>query len=137
MDVTGYTVAFDTYTQKSTGNLESGLSHAVLMKLAPTLAFQGYELYIDNFYTNPDLFVNLCEHGIAANGEFHSKRHGIPPKVVAQRVALKKKAKYHGKTSIVYCLWKDTEVVLVMSTCYPGHESETKVSMYCTCPDDK
>ena len=136
MDVTGYTVTFDTCTQKSTGNSESGLSHDVVMKLVPLQAFQDYELYIDNFYSNPNLFVNLCDHGIAATREFYSNRCAIPHEVVALWVALEK-PKYYGETSIVYRLWKDTRIVTVMSTCYPGHKSETKVSRYCTRLDGK
>ena len=37
----------------------------------------------------------------------------------------------------VYCLWKDTRVVSVMSTCHPGHQSENLVSRNCLGEDGK
>jgi len=60
-DMTGYTVDFDIYTGKSTE--ESGLSYDVVTKLVQPLAFQGYELYVDNFYSSPDLFIDLRKSG--------------------------------------------------------------------------
>ena len=41
------------------------------------------------------------------------------------------------KTGIVYCVWKDTCVVSVMSTCHPGHQSEKMVSRNCLGADGK
>ena len=51
---TGYTVDFDLYVGKETQISNKGLSYDV-MKLVQPLLFQGYELYIDNFYTSPTL----------------------------------------------------------------------------------
>ena len=144
-DMTGYTVDFDIYTGRSTEKSDSGLSHDVVMQLVQPLAFQGYELYVDNFYSSPDLFVNLLDHGVTATGTFRSNRRGLPPEVVALKLALEKSKVPRGtgyyyrddKTGIVYCLWKDTRVVSVMSTCHPGHKSDTMVSRNCTLSDGK
>ena len=142
-DMTGYTVDFDIYTGKSADKSDSGLSHDVVMRLVKPLAFQGYELYVDNFYSSPNLFVNLLDHGITATGTFRSNRRGLPPEVVALKLALEKSKAPRGtgyyyrddKTGIVYCLWKDTRIVSVMSTCHPGHKSDTMVTRNCALPD--
>ena len=140
--MTRYTVDFDIYTGKSDKS-DSGLSHDVVMQLVPPLSFQGFELYVDNFYSSPDLFVNLLDHGITATGTFHSNRRVLPPEVVALKLALEKSKAPHGtgyyyrddKIGIVYCLWRDSRVVSVMSTCHPGHKSTIMVSRNCTLPD--
>ena len=87
--------------------------------------------------------MNLRKHGVAAIGTFCSHRHGIPPEVIALKLALEEinvpcgtgYYYHHKKTGIMYCLWKDTRVVSVMSTCHPGHKTDTKVSRNCTLPD--
>ena len=144
-DMTGYTVDFDIYTGKSTEKSESGLGYDVVMRLVQPLTFQGYELYVDNFYSSPDLFVDLRKSGITATGTFRSNRRGLPTEVVLLKAALEKAQVPRGagyyyrdkKTNIVYCVWKDTRVVSVMSTCHPGHHSEIMVSRSCTGADGK
>lgn len=86
----GYTVDFDIYTGKSADKSDSGLSHDVVMRLVKPLVFQGYKLYVDNFYSSLNLFVNLLDHGITATGTFCSNRCGLPPGVVALKLALEK-----------------------------------------------
>ncbi len=106
-------------------------------------SFQGYEVYCDNFYTSPSLLEGLLTLGILATGTFRITRHGIPDDVLALKSALEKKAVTRGtgyyirevSARIVYCLWKDTRVVSVMSTAHPGHQSDKKVSRYVSDPD--
>ena len=73
-DMTRYTVDFDIYTGRTTEKSDSGLSHDVVMQLVPPLAYQGYELYCDNFYSRPALFEALNQFGITATGTFRSNR---------------------------------------------------------------
>jgi len=117
-DMTGYTVDFDIYTGKSTEKSESGLSYDVVMKLVQPLAFQGYELYVDNFHSNPDLFVDLHKSGITATGTFCSNRHGLPTEVVLLKAALEK-AKLPRGTGYYYCDKKDKYFLL----CLERHSS--------------
>ena len=64
--------------------------HDVVMQLVQLLAFQGYELYVDNFYSSPDLFVNVLDHGVTATGTFRSNWRRLSPEVVALKLALEK-----------------------------------------------
>ena len=51
-DQSGYTVDFNIYAGRSTTYSENGLSFDVVMELFEPYVFQGYELFIDNFYTS-------------------------------------------------------------------------------------
>ena len=88
--MTGYTVDFNIYTGKTTEKSDSGLSYDVVMQLVPPLAFQGYELYCDNYYSSPVLFDDLRQHGILATGTFRTNRRGLPSEVVSLKDALLK-----------------------------------------------
>ena len=48
------------------------------MELLGPYCFQGYEVYVDNFYSSPVLFDNLFKVGIAATGTFGTNRKEIP-----------------------------------------------------------
>ena len=74
--MTGYTVDFNIYTGRMTTKSDSELGHDVVMQLVTSLAYQGYELYCDNFYSSSTLFEVLNQFGISATGTFHSNRQG-------------------------------------------------------------
>ena len=83
VDMTRYTVDFDVYTGRSTERSKLGLSYDVVMKLVTPLSFQGYEIYVDNFYSSPDLFVDLHKLGFTATGTFHFNTRGLPIEVLS------------------------------------------------------
>ena len=56
---TGHTVDFNIHTGKTTVKSDLGLSHDVIMQLVPPIAFQGYELYCDNYYSSRVIFVSM------------------------------------------------------------------------------
>ena len=138
-DMTGYTVDFDIYTGRITKKSDTGLSHDV-MQLVPPLAYQGYELYCDNFYSSPALFEALNQFGITATGSFRSNRWGILSEVISLKSALEKRQVPWGTG--YYIRDKETvacgrTLVSVMSTCHPGHQSENLVSRNCLGEDGK
>ena len=73
-DMTGCTVDFDIYTGRTTEKSDTGLRHDFAMQLVPPLAYQGYELHCDNFYSSPALFEAFNQFGITATGTFRSNR---------------------------------------------------------------
>lgn len=82
------------------------------------------------------MLEELLTLGVSATGTFQTNRRGIPDDVISLKSALKKKTvsqetDYYireGNANIVYCLWKDTRVVSVMSTAHPGHQSDKQVT---------
>ena len=65
-DMSGYTIDFNVYTGNSEQYSDYDLSHDVVMKLLEPFWFQGYELFVDNFYSSPVPFESLMEVGMCA-----------------------------------------------------------------------
>ena len=59
-----------------------------VMKLVAPLFFQGYHLYIDNFYTSRKLLDDLYQYGIYATGTFRTDRRGVPSDVKTMKEIL-------------------------------------------------
>ena len=101
------------YAGKSADRTDYGLSHDVVMELTQPLVFQGYEVYLDNFYSSPELFDHLFECGITATGKFRANRRGLPADVLVLKVALDKPQVSCGtgyyiqesNSSTVYTCW--------------------------------
>ena len=85
--MSGYTIDFNIYTGKSSEHTDHGLSHDVVMELVQPFAFQGYQVYVDNFYSSPDLFTHLLEYGITATGMLRTNQRGVPGDVIVLKEA--------------------------------------------------
>ena len=86
----GYIVDFNIYAGRSTTYYGNGLSFGVVMKLIEPYVFQGYELFIDNFYTSPVLLEKQLEYGIVGTGTLNVTRRNVPREVVAMKKAVEK-----------------------------------------------
>ena len=133
-DPTGYTCDFNLYCGAAQSvRSENGLGYDVVTSLISPLHDQGYQLYCDNFYSGPALFLHLLEHGITATGTLRINRRGVPSVVGQVQSLLKAKDTPRGKgyyirekdSPIVYCCWNDNQCVCSMSTCFPGHSVNT------------
>ena len=88
----GYTVDFNVYIGKETqGISKHGLGYDVVMELMEPYLNQGYHLYLDNFYTSPELLEHLFLYRTPATGTVKLNRTGIPPCMLN----VKEWAKYH------------------------------------------
>jgi len=74
---TGYLHRFNIYTGKETTTYEMGLAHRVVHKLTGHLKFTNVRVFMDNFYSSPDLFVSLLNVGIYSCGTVRSNRKGL------------------------------------------------------------
>ena len=132
-DATGYTVTFDLYTGKSADSERGRLACNVVLKLAQPFCFQGYEAFVDNFYTSPTLFAELLSLGITATGTLRTDRQGVPKEVISMKASLQGNCIPRGtgfyfrepNSPVVYVSWRDKRCVTAMSTAYPGHAEET------------
>ena len=75
---TGYTLKFEVYTGKNLTKTANGLGYDVVMDLMSSMFLQGYHLFVDNFYSSPQLFIDLLEKGCAATGTVRENRKGFP-----------------------------------------------------------
>ena len=79
-DMSGYILDFDVYVGKAEKYSGDGLAHDVIMKLLQLYWFQGYEVFIDNFYTSAILLQHLLD--VCAAGTLCTDHRGVPPTVV-------------------------------------------------------
>ena len=73
---TGYIHKFEIYTGKRLTKSTNGLGYDVVMNLMDGLFQQGYHLFVDNFYSNPQLFKDLLDKRCLATG---TVRDFLPP----------------------------------------------------------
>jgi len=96
-DPSGYTLDFNVYTGKEKeGTREHGLAYDVVMQLVGPFCFQGYHLYVDNFYMSAKLFEDLYHYGIYATRTFRTDRVVIPVDVKAMKEALSQRGIVRG-----------------------------------------
>jgi hypothetical protein len=57
---------------------EKSVTHATVMKLVEGLEGRGHNIYMDNYYSSPDLFLDLYDNGFGACGTVAVNRRGMP-----------------------------------------------------------
>ena len=85
----GYIWNFEVYTGRK-GEAEQNQTKNVVVRLMSPLEDKGYRLFTDNFYTSPDLFFTLREHGIQACGTVRPNRKDLPKEIMDHKLPLVK-----------------------------------------------
>lgn len=124
---TSYVLCFQVYTG-ATGSENgktktTGLGYRVVMDLMERYRMKGHCLFVDNFYTSPQLLNDLLVAGTYCTGTARSNRKDFPKEIVptksnlpsgAFRFAIAKLLGNLGK--IVAVWWRDQRYVLALST---------------------
>ena len=87
---------------------------------------QGYHLYLDNFYTSPELLEHLFLYCTPATGTVKLNRTGIPPCMLN----VQEWAKYHKRgdmrwvrhAPVLSLQWIDSKPVTVLTTLFSANE---------------
>ena len=100
----GYTSDFSIYRGKN-GEVRSsnGVGYDVVMSLSKNNLSQDYSLYIDNFYTSPQLLSDLFDNGVHATGTLDVSRKGVPAVLSQQKKKFSHKSFSRGPQ---WCLCK-------------------------------
>ncbi|XP_062615415.1 piggyBac transposable element-derived protein 4-like [Saccostrea cucullata] len=94
--VTGYCLRLKLYPGKSeTPASANGATYDLVMDMMRGYFGQGYILYMDNYYSSPQLYTDLFVLGCGATGTLRVNRKGIPQRI--------KDKKYHDR-KVVYLL---------------------------------
>ena len=109
----GYVLAFDIYTGVS-DVAEHGLAYNVVMKLMEDYLDEGCRLYVDNYYTSPQLFLDLEDIDIYAHGTVRASWKGLPNGSHSLERGEAVFKKY--KSTLTFVQWKDKRDVLCLST---------------------
>ena len=120
----GYTVDFNVYIGKdaSKDTSEHGLGYDVVMELMKPYLKQGYHLYLDNFYTSPQLVKDLFVHGTPSTGTVKTNRKDFPKSL--QKVKEWAKHKKRGDLrwvrheQVLALQWVDSKPVSILTSHY-------------------
>nr|XP_039253699.1 piggyBac transposable element-derived protein 4-like [Styela clava] len=116
---TGYVSRLQSYTGKDpTAGPETGLASRVVKYLINPYEGLHHHLYVDDFYTCPELFEYLLSKGIYACGTFRSSAVSFPRElVVKQTRAIRRGASdWRMSGQLLAQSWLDNKVVYFLST---------------------
>ena len=115
----GYVSAFEVYTGKKGNSVEHGLGANVVKCLTEDLHHTYRHVYVDNFFSSADLFLDLFRAGLYSCGTLRTNRKGFPE---ALKVPAKKGFKERGesktyqKGNLTVSVWQDNRPVVVIAT---------------------
>ena len=93
----------------------NGRSHSHAVVLAMVEKLQGSHVYMDNFYSSPDLFTELIEQGFGACGTVRINHCGPPPDI-KKNLAKGNVCSVAMDNSMVSLKWTDKRQVSMLST---------------------
>lgn len=119
--ITGYCLQFLIYTGKvenQSGEVqaEHGLTYRVVFDLMEHYFYKGYMVYLDNFYTSYQLFIDLLSHGTGACGTVRSNRFGFPKELQGKKKMKKGEAIFFQTSGVTSVRWFDKRDVYALST---------------------
>ena len=115
---TGYLHQVRIYYGKETQLLDTPLPHTanVVMTLAEPFHNQGYDLYVDRFYSSPLLATELSKVGITVTGTVQANRKGLPKEITAKRKEPRGTVRAARSGKMLALSWMDKRKVLMLST---------------------
>ena len=119
--VTGYCLQFQVYTGKVETSVEHGLAYRVVFDLMKHYLDQGYKLFMDNFYSSFQLYVDLLKHKTGACGTVRSNRLGFPKQLQGKMKMKRGEAKFLQCKEITAVRWFDKRDVFALSSLH-GNE---------------
>ena len=92
-----------------------GMTHAVVMKLVDPIKDRGHHVYMDNYYTSPQVFSDLRANGFGACGTLRLNRRGLPP-AIQEKVRKGERRAIEVDASMLAVKWMDKRVVTILTT---------------------
>ncbi len=114
----GYTVRLQVYTGKNSqlANSDSGLCSRVVLELLSGLESKSPKVYMDNYYTSPELFLDLYKKGVNACGTARHNRKFYPKDLVVHKNVEMGYLDYRSNGPILATVWKDKRVIHFLTT---------------------
>lgn len=90
-------------------------SEAIVLELSRDLLNQGYTIYMDNWYSSPNLFSVLLQSNTYAVGTVRKHRKNMP-KILLSKKLKKGESDFQSVNNVLCVKWVDKKDVLVLST---------------------
>ncbi|CAG2239267.1 UBP15 [Mytilus edulis] len=126
---TGY-MSFCKIYQGKTDRTHVGLASTVVISCleGANLSRQGYHVYMDNYFSSPELFTNLFENlDTGACGTVRQNRRGLPQDLMTKKpvgITQRGDSQFRQKGAISATVWKDKKNVSVISTIHDNSLTE-------------
>jgi hypothetical protein len=85
--------------------------HGTIQQLVSRLEDAGHKLFMDNYFTSPDLFKDLYKRKIVCCGTVRHNRQGIPPQFWSKALKMKKGDVSRVCGNLMAVCWKDKREV--------------------------
>ena len=113
------------YTGKEGPAASKDLAQLVVLKLTEPYFNKGNKLFVDNWYTNVPLFLELEKKGIRACGTVRGNRKYLPQDIVDQQCEQVKslvrgESLFRQSGNLICVTWKDRKLVHLLSTLPEG-----------------
>ena len=122
---TGYALRHKIYTGREIFPRERdiGLAEQIVLDL------MGHILYMDNFYSSPQLFRKLQDKQIGACGTVQPLRKFMPEGLKPRALALRKgdDPVFYRSNNLVACAWHDTKRVTFLSTIHTNNTIDKRL----------
>nr|XP_039248218.1 piggyBac transposable element-derived protein 4-like isoform X3 [Styela clava] len=114
---TGYVSRLQIYTGKDpSASSEIGQASRVINDLIAPFENLNHHLYVDNFYTSPDLFASLLERGVYACGTMRPNRKGFPKDLSINDSNKRGFSDWRASGELLAQSWLDNRAVYFLST---------------------
>ena len=127
----GYVYRLQIYTGKQLDTtVDAGLCLRVVLELMTGLEYKGLQLYTDNYYSSPELFLKLYnEMGINSCGTVQTNRIGFPKSIVKKKKEDRGYYDYRSNGALLSCAWYDRRFVYFLSTLHCGESASGMTTM--------
>ena len=122
-DSTGYTYDMKVYLGKDRQRTAQHVTatHATVTELMRKIEGRGHKLYMDSFFSSPELFDDLANKQIYCCGTVRSNRRGMPQDLVPKTTKLKKgDIRVRTRADLTAILWRDKRDICMLTNIHNG-----------------
>lgn len=120
----GYALNIEVYTGKGA---QSNSIIPLFQRLLQKYLGKGYTIYMDRFYSSPQVFDFLWNEKTLAVGTCMSNRRELPKQNLINKKLKKGEMAYMRRNHLLCLKWKDTRDVVALSTCHQATSSNVVV----------